>query len=210
MSFRYLLRVCVCVLTLGLTRTAPADFVVNVSPSSPFVGWGESGYFLDFSLTTTTAIDLGGFNVTVTVPTASGITFTGGTSSVPNYVFASDPSGLFLFGNPFGPNSGDISDFPNALNAPLAPGTFGLGRMFFSVASNAPLATVNITLDVATSFTQGVSPFGAYSYTPPGGSTVATVRVVPEPSSMLLGTVYAATGGSIWLRKRRRGRRVVT
>jgi hypothetical protein len=211
MSVRHLLRACIALLALGLPAAAPAnDITVWMTPSSQDVVPGGSGYVLDFGMTTTSPIDLGGFNVTVTVPSASSITFTGGDSSVANYVFTGNLSGLFQFSNPIGPNSGNITDFPNTFDQPLAAGTYGLGEMFFSVASNAPGGSVNVTLDPATSFTQGVPPYNPYTYAPTGGSTIGTINVVasaiPEPSSALLLCVSVAAGGLVWLGKRLRGR----
>jgi hypothetical protein len=214
MSVRHFVRACIALLALGLPAAAVADIDITVSmtPSSQDVVPGGSGYVLDFSMTTTSAIDLGGFNVMVTVPSASGITFTGGDSSVANYVLAGNSFGPF-FSNPIGPNSGNITDFPvnpmSLPDQPLAAGTYGLGEMFFSVASNAPGGSVNVTLDPATSFTQGVSPFGFYTYAPTAGSTIGTINVVssvPEPSSALVVAVYVAAGGLVWLGKRLRGR----
>ena len=211
MSVRHLLRACIALLALGLPAAALAnDITVSMTPSSQDVVPGGSGYVLDFGMTTTSPIDLGGFNVTVTVPSASSITFTGGDSSVANYVFTGNLSGLFQFSNPIGPNSGNITDFPNTIDQPLAAGTYGLGEMFFSVASNAPGGSVNVTLDAATSFTQGVPPYNPYTYSPTGGSTIGTINVVasaiPEPSSALLLCVSVAAGGLVWLGKRLRGR----
>ncbi len=208
MSVRHFVRACVALLALGLPAAALAngDITVSMTPSSQDVVPGGSGYVLDFSMTTTSAIDLGGFNVTVTVPSASGITFTGGDASVMNYVFTGNLSGLFQFSNPTGANSGNIADLPNTIDQPLAPGTYGLGEMFFSVASNAPGGSVSVTLDPATSFTQGVPPYGPYTYAPTGGSTIGTINTVvssvPEPSSALLLGVCVAAGGLIWLWKR--------
>ncbi len=207
MSLRQLLPACVGLLALALPAAALAelDVTVSMSPQSQNVVPGGSGYVLDFSMTTTSPIDLGGFNLTVTVPLASGITFTGGDASVPNYVFTGNLSGLFQFSNPTGANSGNIADFPNTIDQPLAAGTYGLGEMFFSVASNAPGGSVNVTLDPATSFTQGVPPYGTYIYAPAGGSTIGTINTVPsvpEPSSALVVGVCVAAGGLIWLWKR--------
>ncbi len=212
MSVRHSLRACIALLALGLPAAALAnDITVLTSPLSQNVVPGGSGYVLDFSMTTTSPIDLGGFNVTVTVPLASGITFTGGDALVSNYVFAGNLSGLFQFSNPTGANSANITDFPNSFDQPLAAGTYGLGEIYFSVASNAPPGIVNVTLDPATSFTQGVPPFGSYTYAPAGGSTIGTINivassVVPEPSSALLLCVCVAAGGLVWLGKRLRGR----
>ena len=63
---------------------------------------------------------------------------------------------------------------------------------------------VNVTLDPATSFTQGVSPYDPYTYAA-GGSTIGTINVlssVPEPSSALVVGICVAAGGLIWLWKR--------
>ena len=145
-----------------------------------------------FSMTTSSTIELGGFNISVTVPNTSGITFTGGDSSAANYIFEFNSLGL-LFGNPIDSSSGDIGDLTMTFNQQLIPGTYDLGRMFFDVAPNAPLAIVNVTLDAATSFTSGLAPFDPYDYTPTGGSTIGTITVnvgdatvVPEPSSLII------------------------
>ena len=54
-------------------------------------------------------------------------------------MFAGNSLGPF-FNNPIGLNSGNITDFPlnpvSQPDQPLAAGTYGLGEMYFSVASN--------------------------------------------------------------------------
>lgn len=211
MSYRKIIVACFGCLVLGLPTLARAGFMVVATPSNQNMQQGSSG-FIGFSLITDSTIDLGAFNITVTVPIASGISFTGGSDLVANYVFASDPSGYFLFGNPIGMNSGDVSDYPGGFNLNLAPGTYGLGRMFFSVASDAPLSMVNVTLDGATSFTNGLT-FDPYDYTPLGGSTISAINViaagdpnfVPEPSTLVLAVILSMTAvGSGMLRQRRR------
>ena len=186
--------ICTALLLFNLSQAAMAGVItVSTSPITQAVEQGGSNYVLNFSITTTDILDLGAFNITVTAPDTSGITFTSGDASVASYVFSSDLSGLFLFGNPSIPNnnSGDISDIANSGNLSLGAGTYGLGRIFFSVAANAPLATVNINLDASTSFTNGLT-FDPYVYTPVGGSPIATIEInpstnpVPEPSMLVI------------------------
>lgn len=186
-----------------LSQVASAGVItLSMSPPSQSVEQGGSGYVLNFALTTAVPLDLAGFNITVTAPDSSGITFIGGDASVANYVFAADLSGLFLFGNPSVPNghSGDISDVANSGNLVLAAGTYDLGRMFFNVASNAPLATVNIILDGSTSFTDGLT-FDPIAYTPAGGSTIGAIEVmlganpIPEPSTLVVVAVMSLAVG---------------
>ena len=204
------LSACLVLLVLSLSQAATAGVIISMSPSSQNVQQGGSGYELNFSMTTSDPIDLGGFNVTVTVPNTSGITFTGGDSSVANYVFAGNSSGL-IFNNPSGSFTGDISDLPNTLYPSLSPGTYSLGRMFFSVISNATLGNVDVTLDLATSFTSGVLPFDQYDYTPSGGSTIGTINVgasgnliaVPEPSTLV---IIMLAAGCVLLSQQRRVR----
>ncbi len=213
MSYRKLIMACFGCLVLGLPTLARAGIMVAATPSNQDVQRGSSG-FIDFSLITDSTIDLGAFNITVTVPMASGISFTGGSDSIANYVFASDPSGAFLFGNPIGMNSGDISDTPGGFNLNLLPGTYGLGRMFFSVATDAPLSILNVTLDGATSFTNGLT-FAPFDYTPLGGATISTINViaagdpnvVPEPSTLLIAVILSMTavGWDVFRRRPRIG-----
>ncbi len=202
------LSACLVLLVLSLSQAATAGVIIAMSPASQNVQQGGSGYELNFSMTTSDPIDLGGFNVTVTVPITSGITFTVGDSSVANYVFAGNSAGLF-FNNPSGSFTGDISDLPTLYQS-LSPNTYySLGRMFFSVASNAPLGNVNITLDGATSFTNGLT-FDQYDYTTPsGGSTIGTINVgvsgnlnaVPEPSTLVI--IMLAAGCALLSQQRR-------
>jgi hypothetical protein len=203
MYLRRSLTACALVLALAPATTAPAAIItLTMSPSSQDVVPGGSGYVLDFTMTTSSAIDLGGFNTTVTVPTASGISFTGGDSSVANYVFAGNSLGL-LFSNPSGSNTADITDDPVTPNQHLDAGTYGLGEIYFSVAADAPAGSVIVTLDAATSFTQGVPPYATYEYTPAGGSSLGTINVagVPEPSTLVSGLLALAVGPLIVRRR---------
>lgn len=190
---------------IGVSTTASAAIVVSMTPSSQNVAPGGTGFELAFSIDTTSmgAIDLSGFNLTITVPDASGITFTGGDSNVADYVFAGDSAGL-LFLDPViaGTNGADISDFPGvALSTNLVGGVYGLGRVFFDVAPSAPLGTTNITLDVATSFTDNA--FSNIDFTPVGGTTIGTITAVPEPTSL----VFLFIGGTTLAVSRRRKQR---
>lgn len=191
------------IVACGISTTASAAIALSMTPSSQNVSPGGTGYELAFAIDTTSmgVIELSGFNVTVTVPDSSGITFTGGDSSVANYVFAGDSAGLqFLDPGIVGTNGADISDFPGlALSTNLPGGVYGLGRIFFDVAPGAPLGTTNITLDVATSFTDDL--LTNISFTPVGGTTIGSVSAVPEPSSL---TLLMAGGVTVGIIRRKR------
>ena len=189
-----------------LGNTATAALVISMSPTTQDVAQGGVG-FLEFSIDTTGMgdIDLAAFNVTITVPDTSGITFTGGDDNVLNYAFFGETLG-FAFADPMiaGTNGGDILDLSdNPLGTTLAEGTYGLGRMFFSVDANAPVGLVNFTLDAATSFTDG--NFDPIDFTPLPGATLGTINVqataVPEPSS--IGLLAIAGSGLIIARRRK-------
>jgi hypothetical protein len=202
MHIRYLIAAFLLV-NVVLGNSANAGLILSMSPTTQSVVQGGSGV-LEFSIETTMPIELGGFNITVTVPDTSGITFTGGDDNVLNYAFSGESFG-FAFADPMiaGTNSGDISDFSvNAsLFTTLAPGTFGLGRMFFSVDANAPIGLVEFTLDASTSFTD---EFGdPFNFTPTPGFGIGGMQTtaVPEPSSL---TLLAIAGSGLFIARRRK------
>jgi PEP-CTERM motif len=75
------------------------------------------------------------------------------------------------------------------------------------------LSMVNVTLDGATSVTNGLDPFAPYDYTPLGGSTISTINIqlgaaaVPEPATMAL---WGSGALGMGLVARRRAKEVAT
>jgi hypothetical protein len=201
---RFLLT-CAAVFALALPASAMAGtLTLTMTPSSQPVTQGELGYVLGFFLTTTGSVDLSGFNVTVTTDPSSGISFTG-YASVAGYIFAPGNSSGLGFSNPTGPNTADINDLTIAAYQTVTAGTYGLGEIYFSVASDAPIGSLNITLDSATSFTDNNT--NPLDYSPGSNVTIGTVvvgasSVVPEPSSLLMSAIGIATG-LVSLAKRR-------
>ena len=191
-----------------LGNTATAALVISMSPTTQDVVQGGVGV-LEFSIDTTGMgpIDLAAFNVTITVPDTSGITFIGGDDNVSNpYVFAGESVGLAFVDPMFpGTNSGDILDLSNNLLGftTLAEGTYGLGRMFFSVDANAPVGLVNFTLDATTSFTDVSAGTFAFMANPSFTLGEVQVTAVPEPSSIAL---LAIAGSGLFIARRRKQR----
>ncbi len=210
MIYQRFLSTCFAVLVLALPASATAGtLTLTMTPSSQNVTQGGSGYVLNFTLTTTASIELNAFNVSVTTDASSGINFTGGDSSVTDYILDGNSLGL-VFDNPSGNNTADINDYAvNPTNTPfktVAAGTYGLGEIFFSVAANAPTGNLNITLDsTSTSFNDsGNNPISyTVSNTPIGTVNVSSPPVVPEPSSLVM-SVIGITTGLVSFAKRRR------
>ena len=193
---------CIAVLAIAMPTTAMAGtLTLSIVPVSQNVVRGGSGYVVDFTLTTTDSVGLSGFNISLKTDPLAGVSFTGGDASVTNYVFAGNSIGL-LFTTPDGANTADINDSPD--NPPVTivgPGIYGLGEIFFSIAGNAPLGIINVTLDSSTSFTdRNGSPI---TFVPDTNTTIGTVTVVPEPSSLVMGAIGIATG-LVSLAKRQR------
>lgn len=192
---------CVAVLAFSLPISAMGGtLTLSMIPSSQYVVQGRSDYAVTLTLTTTTSVDLGGFNIGLTTDPGSGITFTNGDSSVTNYVFEGNSIGM-LFTPASGSDSAGISDYPLTSPQTLTAGTYGLGEIFFNVAANAPLGNQIFTLDSSSSFSDGNGDPIAFS--PVSNSTLGAVDVVPEPSSLLICAIGIATGLSGLVKNRR-------
>ncbi|MFO0909474.1 MAG: PEP-CTERM sorting domain-containing protein [Isosphaeraceae bacterium] len=202
----------VAALAFGLwVPAASAQVIVTAIPSAGSAAQGSTLNVLTIQIfNDSLATTLSGFNITLQVSAASGITFTGADTSVPNYVFNGNSFG-FLFTNPGGSNTVDISDSAADLDASFPIGsTFAVGRIFYSVSNAAPLGLQNVSLEAATSFTSGltdgVNSINYSSSTPLATINITPLAAVPEPSPLFL--VGAASAGLVvtgWLRRRRAG-----
>lgn len=185
-SSRWLLPGLLAALALALFCPSPARAALIVTASSASGDLGSSGNVLEVTLTNTGApiTNLDSFNVTLSVPAGSGITFTGAD--------ASTSLTYLLAGNSFGfadnvSGGGSIIDFSDLADVPPATipaGSSGLGRVFFDVSAGAPLGPVVVTVSPNTTFTS--TDFTEIPYTAVNGqvTVIDGATPVPEPSSI--------------------------
>lgn len=191
-------------LTLLLSTGARAGLVIKLQPASTTAAAGSSNNVLEVVLIndSSDSLTLSAFNVTLSVPAGAGVTFTGGdaSTSLP-YVFAGNSVG-FLFVNPSGANTADVSDLADD-TMQLIPGnsTLGLGRIFFSVDAVAVPDVYTVSIEPATSLTGGGPNFDPLPFTSEGAEITVTVAAVPEPSTLALSATAIALAGVAWLRR---------
>lgn len=210
-SAAFRLRFCgaIAALLLGsMAAPSRADLIITVNDS--VAQPGDTGMTFDVTLTNTgqAGVDIGGFQVELSVPGASGIHFTDATiaTTAAPYIFGAQGSGLALNGdlmNPF-PNP-DFTGSDNAFTlsglVTIAGGTtLGLEHVLFSVDTNTLIGHITVT----------VVPGGTQLFDVNGDPIAATLvngritvglRSVPEPSAVLL---VGLGGGLMFLRRRRR------
>jgi len=188
----------------GIAQQADAAFTITIEPSNQTLTPGDTG-FLDVFATSDSSGSLFGFNVTLSIDPASGVSFTGANNTdVPNYIFDGNSFG-FGFANPSGPYTADISDSAANFDQSITPDTFGLGRIFFSVGAGTA-GVYDVEIDSATAF---IDPLGNTVPFSPTGPSGATITVVPEPSTFAL-TGSALIAALLAWTKRRRGRLALT
>lgn len=199
----------VALAVLVAANSASADLVIEVVPASLPVGAGSTGNFFEVDLinngnSPVGPFTLSAFNVTITTDPAAGIMFTGGdTSTSATYVFSGNSVG-FLFGNPGGTNTADVSDLANDLSQGIPQNsTFGLGRIFFDVSGAAKSGTYALAIDTATSLISGSPDFAPLNFTPVNGQVIVSAAV-PEPSSMALAVTALFVTGLTCSRRNRR------
>ncbi len=190
-------------LTLLLNTGARAGLVIKLQPASTTVAAGSSNNVFEVNLVndSSDSLTLSAFNVTLSTPSGAGITFTGGDSLTGQpYVFAGNSVG-FLFVNPSGPNTADVSDLADdTMQLILGNSTLGLGRIFFSVDAGAAPGPHAVSIEPATSLTGGGPNFDPLPFTSEGAEI--TVTAVPEPSTLALSATAIALAGAAWLRGR--------
>ncbi len=184
---------------------AMADFTISIVPTNSVAVAGSTNNVFDVFLTSTTDTTIAGFEVTISAPNGSGIAFTGGdTNTGQPYVFAGNSVG-FAFANLTDPvtskpitDTADISDFATNLAQPIAANvTYGLGEIYFSVASGATPGMYPLTYLSSTGLTGGPPNYYTINPTTIGAQitvTPATVAV-PEPSTLLLMGIGGVVAG---------------
>lgn len=201
-----------------LTRpvSVSADqLTLSIDPSSQTVAAGGTGSFtidLSNASTNTSSFTVGGFQLEMSVPTASGITFTSASIPTTGYLFQGNSFDIInsqpFSNSTFPTTSVTMADAANTLSTSpvLAPGdSFALAVVNFSVSAAAASGTFAISnIDISTDpsfgtqFTDNTGSPLTYSYA--GGSiTVQGKTVVPEPASIVLACL-GCTGGYGFLR----------
>ncbi len=203
--------VSVAVTGFVLCTALPADAGIVVSLGNVSASRGTSGNTLEVDVTNTGApVDIASFSFEISVAPSSGVSFTAAdiTTSPGTYIFAGNsaqgPSIATATGTTL-----DASD--NAVSGATTLGTdstLALGRVFFDVASSAPLgaAAVSFTGYPATSLTQmdlSNVPIDTLSN---GTITITAGTAVPEPSSLVSATL-GLLGGYWLIRSTRRATR---
>ncbi len=188
----------------------PARAGITVSVQSVSAAAGTSGNTLEVDVQNTGAsVDIAAFSFEILVPSGSGVTFTGAdiSTSLATYIFA----GNSFFGPDIAFSTGttlDAGDLAVTGSTTLGSGgTLGLGLVSFDLAAGAPLGPVTVSL-TGYPFTSLTDP--DQSNVPIDTLEAGTITIsggaVPEPSSLILGTLgflgaaclvrtHAAVGG---------------
>jgi hypothetical protein len=199
-SWRGIAALAVAGLVLGAVIPARAGMIVSVQSVS--ANAGTSGNTLGVDVQNTGApVEIASFSFEVVVASGRGVSFTGAdiNTSIATYIFAGNSAQ--------GPNIAtatgtilDASDNAASGFTTLGTGsTLGLGRLFFNVASSAPVGPVTVSL----------TPFAFTSLTDPnltnipigtlnsGTITIGPSGLVPEPSALVSATLGLLFG--VWL-----------
>jgi hypothetical protein len=176
-------------LVLGMGRSGHADISVSVEPATIPVNAGSIGNTLEIDLTNTgPAVNVAGFSFEISVPTSSGVTFTGAdTSTSATYIFAGNSLfGPIISSSPPGTtlDAGDLAATLGSFTT-VGPGatTFGLGLVSFDVAGSA---TGTATVSFNSSITTLTAPDGSnipINTLNNGTITIQSPSPVPEPAT---------------------------
>jgi hypothetical protein len=190
---------------LGLAPGAAGAGAI-IEAGSATTAAGQTGSF-DVLLTSTSgSFNVSAFSVELSVPAGSGITFTGSSANTtaggylfttlqsPPLTFATLPATDFIAGDAL---------LSSPFVATLATGqTFGLEHVTFAVAGGAPSGVVPVSVANLGTNTELLDINAALiSASASNGSINVVGAAVPEPSSLILGLVAAATligAGRIW------------
>ena len=179
-----------------------ADIVIFIEPGQTFTAGSQDNpldVLLRFDGADTGPVDLSGFEVDLTSPGMSGVTFDTvlgvSQSTTEPYLF---PANNFPSEN-VTPTNAFFGDFLTSGSQTVNFGdTFGLGRLFLDVDASAPGGTVTLDLDETLSNLFAADGVTTVPFTV--GNTSFEVSAVPEPGSALL--ILGATFGAVVLRRR--------
>jgi hypothetical protein len=191
---------------LGVGRgRCHADMVITFQSST--VSQGGTGY-LEVDLTntsTTTGVQISGFQLELSQPSGTGLTFTSATTGTTAYayIFAGNSADDAYLGGSLLPTTtattiagSDTVNLPDTFATVAAGQTVGLALFSFSADTTAALGPVPITV-VPFRFSGSTDgtllaeypSLDSLSFTADAGSIVVTAASVPEPSSLWLGAV---------------------
>jgi PEP-CTERM motif-containing protein len=177
-----------------------AALSLTITVGSTSAGQGTAGNFLDVLLSDTgSAQNVAGVTFEISVPIASGITFTAiNESTATTYIFLGDSFDAISLGDPVisdgtanpGPgttiDASDLSD--SGVGRTVNTGnTFGLGRVFFNVSASAPVGPVTVTLAGGPATSLSDSNLSNVPFLGINGTiTVTGSGAVPEPATLRL------------------------
>jgi hypothetical protein len=175
------------------TRPARAGLIVQAlnSTAQP----GGSGAFDVVVNDTAGTFQVAGFSIELSLPGASGVSFSGVTTATlaATYLFGTLQLPPFTF-NTFpnqGFSAGDLDVTPPGF-VTLNPGDiFGLAHVTYSVSSGTSAGPVTVSL-VAAGTSMSDNNGGPVSVTTSNGTITIRAQAVPEPSSLVLAGLAAA------------------
>ena len=196
--------------SVAIAASSPARAGLIVSVSSVSAAAGSTGDTLEVDVTNTGApVDIAAFGFEISVPAASGVTFTGADDNTTANIY------IFAGNSAFGPNIGMVSmggtqldgtDIAAAGSTTLGTGaTLGLGNVFFDVSSMASPGPVTVTLvpDPGTTLTDPNQGNISIDTLNNGTITITGGTTVPEPSALISATL-GLLGGAWLVRSRLR------
>jgi hypothetical protein len=190
---------------LGGAQAARADLLLTAQSVTATAGSVNDVFDVYITNTGTAAVDVEAFSFEINT-TSSNITFqqaTTGTTLDP-YIFA----GNSLFGPVISTSTpgqtldaSDVAAMPNSFTV-VNPGvSFGLGQIYFDVASGATNQVAPVNFNTSSAFTSVSDPAGNLLPLDFASGNI-TVSSVPEPATGML--LVAPLAGLIWAKRRRR------
>jgi hypothetical protein len=180
---------CACSLPLR------AGLVIEALNSTATPGGTGSFDVVLFNNSASGSFGVTGFSVELTLPTLSGISFTGvNVNTAAPYIFGTYQSGMTPFSANTFPNQDFVAGDQHG-TASVHPGdTFGLAHVSYLVAPGTALGPVDVSLGARTSLHSGEVPV---PFTKQDGTITVTdnVAAVPEPAPLLLLVI----GMSCWV-----------
>ncbi len=199
------------ILTAELQLSA-AGITISLTPASATAGSTGNSFEVDLTNSGSSSTTVGGFSFELSIANPNISLTKATTATTALYVFSGDSL--------FGPNistsapgetidASDIDSIPMA-GTTINPGsTFGLGRIFFDVSSNATpgVTAVNISAFPNSSLSDAGGNNLPIDVLSAGQITISGSSAVPEPSSFLL--LFVAAVGLLSYRQIARARKIL-
>lgn len=203
-GWRRLAIICGCAALAVCLSATPSQAQLVMQVQNTAAAPGSTNSLNVFLTDTGGTFQIGGFTLEVSVPSGSGVTFTGATTNTtPAYIYGTLQSPPFTF-NTFPNTDTTVSD--TDFSAPgyvtMTSGeSVGLGDFGYSVASGTATGPITVTIVPAgTSLSDGNG--NSISFTSMNG--IITVAPIPEPGTLLL--CGLAGFGGLMVRRRARSR----